>query len=69
MCLEITISYVRVAKHSFQVNVVTTWQLRRHVSLRNDKKYIKFEILAHSRYRLHFPDINAYTLILEKDFW
>ena len=43
--------------------------LRRHVTLRNDKKYINFEIFSLSRHKLHLINtyINADTLILEKN--
>ena len=40
--------------------------LRRHVilTIRNDKKYINFEIFCRSRHKLSQTRINAYTLIL-----
>ena len=43
--------------------------LRRHVTLRNDKKYINFEIFGLSRHKLYLINtyINADTLILEKN--
>ena len=40
--------------------------LRHHVTLRNGKKYINFEIFDRSRHKLYFT--NTYTLILEKNF-
>ena len=60
--------FVQIAKLSYQANIVTTWQLRRYVILRNDKKYINFEIFDHFIDSTSQSRINAYTLILEKDF-
>jgi len=58
--------------HNFRIKQMLSRldNLRRHVTLRNDKKYINLKIFDRSQYKYFTSQthINVYTLILEKDF-